>query len=613
VTSPFPFERPTTLVKPGGVPALLERLDRAPAVGLDTESSGPNLLGKNMLNVLRSTLTGVSLATEEGAFYVPIGHVIRNVGLDEVEKLFAWRPKPEVPLYIHGAKHEAKAFATGPFPWPLLEHRKIGCTQILAHLAQKGQNMGKKNVSFGLKQLVSEHLGYRMQTFEEVVGRGTFAGLDPKDPKVLRYACDDATGALAIAEFLIPFLLPGQLELFWKTRGRTFRAFAEMESTGFGLDVPCLEGHVETFERRLRELEEEWDFLIGGVSMRSSKQLQRLFEDGTWSSEGLQTTTQGFSTEREYVEKQLRVCKRGSLGYRAAVVKLEHGRLSKLVSTYGRKLVDLSRQYPDFRLHGSFNPTGTVTGRPSSSDPNLLNIPTRTEEGRRIREALTAGREGWTLLSADYSQVELRILAHLLGGGNLFSGLVAGADPHQITADNAGTDRPGGKYLNFAIIYGVGTGNIAKNLGCSVSKAKSIIDTLNRNEPGIEQLRSRIESASRKRGYVRTLAGRHQLLPDLRSSSKSLRASAERKVFNTPHQGGAADIMDAGMMAFFDAKDDDRCRLVCQVYDDLVCLVRDDYLDEARELLQTSLESAWDLRVPLVAEPADGYRWSDHK
>ena len=600
-----------TLVKGPELPSLMERWDKAPEIGLDTESHGPNLMGKKFLNVHRSSLTGVSLATEEGAWYIPVAHIKRNVNLFWLQKFFAWRF--DGPVWIHNLKHELHAAKTGPLSWDLASFPRLGCTQILAHLAQMGENMGQKNVSFGLKQLAKLHLDMDMATFEEVTKGVSFASLDPKDPVALKYACDDAEAALKLSRVLRDGLLEGQEDLFWKTRGRTPHAFQEMEETGFGLDVPKLEKNLVVFEARLAELEAEWSFLVGGISMRSSQQLQEMYTRGHWSTKDVKENSQGYSTEKEYVLKQLDLCKKGSTGYDAAKVKVEHGTLSKLVSTYGKSLIEGSYQHPDFRVHGSFNPTGTVTGRPSSSGPNLLNIPVRTDEGKLIRDAFTAGREGWTLLSADYSQIELRILAHLMGQGTLFDGFHHGMDPHQITADNAGTDRDGGKFLNFAIIYGVGIMKIAKQIGCSFGRAKGIMAKLNESEPGIELLRNRIVSLSAKRGYVKTISGRHQLLPGLKSKSQGIRGSAERKAFNTPHQGGAADIMDAGMMKFYDQKDHSRCKLVCQVYDDLVMMVRDDYVDECEVLLQQSLESAWKLDVPLVAEPARGYRWSSHK
>ena len=601
-----------TLVKGPEIPSLLERWEKAPGLGLDTESSGPNLVGKKMLNVFRSSLTGVSISTEEGSWYIPVGHRKHNVNLHWLSKFFGWTYFGDT--WIHNVKHELHAANTAPLPWVLGETwPNLLCTQNLAHLAQMGYDQGRKSVSFGLKKLAKLHLGMDMLEFEEATKGVSFCELSPKDKTTLRYACEDAEAALRLSGVLRDGLLPGQEELFRSVRGRTPRCFAEMEATGFGLDVDRLEKNTSMFEKRVAELEEEWAFEVGPVNIRSSQQLQKLYDDGDWSTVGVKENTQGFSTEKEYVEKQMVLCEKGSKGWEAARIKVEHSRLSKLVSTYGHTLVEQSRQYPDFRLHGSFNPTGTVTGRPSSSGPNLLNIPARSAEGKLIRESFTAGMDDWTLVSADYSQIELRILAHLMGEGNLYEGFHHGDDPHQLTANLAGTDRDGGKYLNFAIIYGVGMENISKNLQCSISKAKKIMDTLNRNEPGIARLRNKIIAKSQSRGYVKTLAGRHQLLPDLKASGSGRRGSAERKCFNTPHQGGAADIMDAGMMAFYRAKDHDRCKLVCQVYDDLVTVMRNDYVEEGMSLLQSSLENAWDLKVPLVAEPAHGYRWSEHK
>ena len=595
---------------------VLNALERAEDIGLDTESDAPLLTHrpkkKQMINVHRSTLAGLSLAVEGRAWYIPVGHRKHNLDLHAASVLFRAIEGSKARFWAHNAKHEVLAARRAPVPWDIEAVRNLGCTQSLTHLAQKALNQGRKNQSLRLKDLSKLHLGMEQLTFEEATGGRDFGQLDPRDPVAVKYACDDAVAALGLAKKLVPELLPGQEDLFWRTRGQTYRCFADMEATGFGLDVPRLEEHLADFKRRLAELEEEWSFLVGDVSMRSSQQLQALFERGMWDPKDLPRTAHGYSTEKEYIGWQLERCCAGSPGYEAARVKLEHGSLAKLVSTYGHKLVEKAYQHSDLRLHGSFNPTGTVTGRPSSSDPNLLNIPVRTEEGRKIRDAFVS-REGWTLVSADYSQVELRILAHLLGEGRLYETFQAGGDAHQATADAAGVTRDVGKFLNFAIIYGVGLSKLAKVAGVSMGGAKRIMDTLHANEPGIAHLKERVVDVSRKRGYVRTLAGRHQLLPYLKSSNDDLRYSDERKAFNTPHQGGAADIMDAGMLAFFRRMDRSKCHLVCQVYDDLVCEMRDDYVEEGEALLRECLESAWDLRVPLVAEPARGKRWSAHK
>lgn len=596
--------------------SVIDVLGHAEQIGLDTESSGPLLIHrpkkKQMINVFRSSLTGISVAVPGEAWYIPVGHRKHNLDLESLSRFYRALGDFRGKVWAHNAKHELHAAGGSPVPWDLGAVERLGCTQVLAHLAQQAVNQGKANQSLGLKELSAHHLGMEQFTFDEVTKGYDFSQLDPRDEDTLRYACEDAEAALGLAEKLVPLLLEGQEELFWRVRGQTYRCFAEMEQTGFGLDVARLEEHLGGFQKRLTELEDEWSFLLGGISMSSSKQLQELYSRGIWDPKDIPENTQGFSTEKEYIDWQLHRCPRRSLGHEAARVKLEHGALQKLVSTYGGKLIEKAYQYPDLRLHGSFNPTGTVTGRPSSSDPNLLNIPARTAEGKKIRDAFVA-RPGWTLLSADYSQIELRILAHLLGEGRLFTTFMHGGDAHQATADAAGVSRDVGKFLNFAIIYGVGLGKLAKVAGVSMGGARKIMDTLHENEPGIAHLKQRVIDVSRKRGYVRTLAGRHQVLPYLSSRNADLRSSDERKAFNTPHQGGAADIMDAGMLAFWKAKDDSKCRLVCQVYDDLVCEVREDYLEEAEELLKTTMENAWKLKVPLVAEPASGYRWSEHK
>lgn len=591
--------------------SLFSAIEQAPAIGFDTESDGPNVAGKRMLNVHRSTLAGVSFSTGDRSWYVAVNHRKHNCDLHRLGHLFQAMRDSDATWACHSLKHEIHAARSAPIPWVLPE--RVACTQVLSHLTQQGVNQGKENVSFGLKALTREHLGMDQMDFDTATKGYGVGAHDSKDPDLLRYVCEDAEGALGLFSFLPTKALPGQMDLFWRTRGRTPRAFAQMEQTGIGLDFATHERNLRTFDARVAALREQWEFLAPGTNPGSSKQLQALYDNGTWSTKDIPKTTHGYSTEKEYIGWQLQRCKPGSLGHALAECKVELSRLTKLVSTYGYGLIRNARQYPDFRVHGSFNPTGTQTGRPSSSDPNMLNFPVRTEEGKLIRQALVS-RDGWTLVSADYSQVELRILAHLLREGRLFTTLLQGGDPHQATADLAGVDRAVGKFLNFAIIYGVGLHKLAKVAGVDFRGAKRIMDTLLRNEPGIAHLKQSVVEATRQRGYVRTLAGRHQVLPYINSRNGDLRMSAERKAFNTPHQGGAADIMDAGMMAMWDRMDHSKCRFVVQVYDDLVCEMRDDYVEEGSALLQECLEGAWPtLRVPLVVDPARGKRWSEHK
>lgn len=602
---------------PEALQELANKLERFPAIGLDTESSGPllvHLKGKNeRLNLYRSSLTGLSLATPDGeAYYVPIGHRRHNADLHSLTKLYAAIRAYCGHIWIHNLKWELGSFHYGPIPSPLHPGQHLGCTQVGCWLTQK---QGSVASPYGLKALTKRHLGMEQLNFEEATKGRDFSELDPRQERTLKYACEDAIGALRLGEeIILPELESrGLVDLFWDIETQVPRVYRHMEDAGMGLDPDSLLPTMERFEAEIAQIQDDWDWLLPKrIKLNSAKDLQWFFKEGHWDSTDVASSKYGFSTEKEYVEWQLDRCPDGSLGYRAAQLKQRHSQLTKLVSTYGMAMLEKAWQYPDQRLHGGFNPTGTATGRPSSSYPNLLNIPTRTKEGKAIRDAFLA-REGWTLVSADYSQIELRVLAHLLGKGRLFDTLQAGGDPHQATADAAKTTRDVGKFLNFAIIYGVGREKLARKAGTNDAGAKRIMETLKDNEPGIFELRDKVVAATHKRGYVKTLLGRFRVLPGIKAKSYEIKGHAERAAFNTPIQGGARDIMTLGMLDFYRKMDHSRCRIVCQVYDDLVTEMREDYVREGKALLQDCLENAYKLKVPLVAEPAEGRRWSQHK
>lgn len=599
--------------------ALANKLDSFPSLGLDTESSGPllvHLTGKDeMLNLYRSSLTGLSIALPDGiSYYVPISHRRHNTDLESLSRLYAALAGYKGVIWIHNARWELGAFRYGPLPSPLQPSHRIGCTQVGTWLVQKGTMEGGAK-GFGLKDLTKKHFGMEQLTFEEATGGKDFSELDPRDAVTLRYACEDAVGALRLGEeVVLPGLRKHGLEdLFWGTEMDVVRCFRHMEDTGWLLDPESLETTTREFEAEIAQLEEEWDWLLPKrIKLTSSKALQWFYQEGHWDPEGVEVKAHGPSTEKEYISWQLHRCKPGSLGHEAARIKVRHSALTKLVSTYGYSLLEKAWQYPDMRLHGNMNPTGTATGRPSSSYPNMLNIPARSKEGKRIREAFIS-RPGWTLVSADYSQIELRILAHFLGKGRLFDAIASGGDPHQATADAARVTRDIGKTLNFAVIYGVGEESLGRKTGIGTAAAKRALENLKQGEPGIESLRLRVIALTEQRGYVKTLSGRFRRLPGIRAKAWGAKGHAERAAFNTPFQGGARDIMTQGMLSFFRQMDHTRCRLVSQIYDDLITEMEDSYVEEGQALLQQCLESAWKLAVPLVAEPATGKRWSEHK
>lgn len=614
-------------------------------VGFDTESHGPELTHQKFINVYRSQLTGFSLAFADGtSYYVPVNHAKGNAAFQEAMGLLRVLVEDGM-CAVHNLKHERRVLSMEG-----LEERWTNaiCTQVLCWMLQVSEG------GYGLKHLASSLLGFDMKTFEETTGGLPFNALDTKD--AVDYACQDAEAALLLAQRYYPLQYPeldrfrGMKPAFWNREMPYIEVLQHMEDSGMLLDCDKLREVVSDFRSRAKSVLSQWQAvcrehgllrwevddncldLEEAISPTSSKQLQLLFQTGHWAAEGVPYKATGYSTSAEYVRMQIDSLPSSEVGKQLAELKLEHSKLNKLVTTYGEKLIEIASQYPDGRLHCNYLHTGTATGRLSSSGPNLQNIPARTEEGLRIRDAFVAP-EGWSLVSADYSQIELRVLAHFCGEGALFEGYCQGADVHQAVADQLGVTRSQGKTTNFASVYGVGPKKLSRSLGMTLDECKAFLDRYKKEfAPEVFALLEKAAAVAERRGYVRTLGGRirrsklkeaREYLDGLRSShnaSEEARreawgrmASEERKAGNTPIQGGARDVMVEGTLRFYRRMDRERCKIIAQIHDDLVCEVRDDYVEECSRLLKESLEGAWELRVPLVVEPVVGKRWSDLK
>lgn len=621
---------------------LANSLEKFPVIGYDTESSGPILPARRksdeFINVYRSSLTGISISTPEHDYYVPVGHRKGNADLASLDKLETALTRYRGTLAAHSLKHEIKTGAhSNPLDATFLLPQRSACTQVLCWLTQRPSSTEKR--PYSLKHLSKTYLGIEQATFDETTNGLDFSQLDPVSPRVLKYACDDALAARLLWEKFSPELkehksILGTLEDWFRQVEMPFLGvLADMEDAGVGLDPERLLEAIRAFEAEISDLEDEWAWLVPkSVKLTSSKALQWFYSEGHWNADGLPRGKSGAtSTKKEHVKSQLALCPTGSIGYEAARIKLRHSGLTKLISTYGQALLDRAWSYPDLRLHGAFNPTGTATGRLSSNDPNMQNLPARSKEGKLIREAIIAA-PGKTLLSADYSQIELRVLAHLLGSGPLWEGYRRGDNVHQNTADSVGVTYDIGKVLNFLVVYGGGARKLAEaGGGLTLDDAKAALERFKGEYPDIFELKDRMIAAAEKRGFIRTLSGRFRRLEigkyrsalskvdhlgyknETRRAAWARLGQEERKAPNTSVQGTAGDIMKLGMLAFHKNVDLSRCKPIIQVHDDLVTECDKNYLDEATEILKNSMENAWKLSVPLVVAPAHGDRWSEHK
>ncbi len=391
---------------------------------------------------------------------------------------------------------------------------------------------------------------------------------------------------------------------------------AEMEKAGFRVDIDGLKNYSELLGKLEKEAEERI-FVFAGTefNVNSPKQLSEvLFEKLMIPSPGKKTKT-GYSTNAEVLEK-LRP-------YHPIIEEiLEYRKVAKLKSTYADGLVKAAD--PDGRVRTNFKQTGTATGRLSSTEPNLQNIPIRTELGRELRHYFLPENEDYLLLDADYSQIELRILADISSDENMISAFLSGADIHTSTASKVfgvpmdsvtSEQRKRAKAVNFGIVYGIGAFSLASDLNISRAKASEYIESYLENYPGVRDYLHNVVKEAYAKGYVTTPLGRRRYIPELAGQNKNLKNFGERVAMNSPIQGSAADIIKIAMINVQRKLKESGCdaRLILQVHDELLIEAHRDCADKVAKILQSEMENAADLAVPLIAEVSKGTNWYDNK
>jgi DNA polymerase-1 len=489
-------------------------------------------------------------------------------------------------------------------------------TMIAAWLNEPGSR------ALGLKDLAWSRLKVEMTPITALIGSGKSQITMDRVPAAAAasYAAADAATTLRLAELLLPELAEkGLTSLFLDVEMPLVPVLVAMESAGVRLDVPYLKQMSVELTGRLRQLEKEIQQIAGyAFNVNSTQQLSDvLFGKLGLAAEGLKKTQAGtYSTAADVLE--------GLRGKHAIVdLILEQRQLSKLLSTYVDALPGMVNPRTG-RLHTSFNQTGAETGRLSSSNPNLQNIPVRTEIGREIRRAFVA-EERWQLLSADYSQVELRILAHVSGDANLLAAFARGEDIHasaaaavygvpldQVTKAQRGV----AKMMNFATSYGVSAYGLAQRTGLSRSEAEQFMERYFSTYPGVKRYLDETRALARARGYVETLLGRRRYFPVLRTTASgsqayAIRQAAERAAINHPIQGTAADIIKIAMIRLFRALNAGgyRSRLILQVHDELVLEVPPDELPAVARLVKETMEAAYALKAALKVDLEVGKNW----
>jgi DNA polymerase-1 len=580
---------------------VLRAIRKAHTYCLDAETTS--------LNPLDAELVGVSLAVEEGkAWYIPVGHrsddALPQVPLAQV--LAAVRALLEdstLSLVGQNTKYDAMVLAQYQL-WP---YNFTGDTMLASYLLDP-------NKRHNLNDLAWEHLQYRMLTYEAVTdgGKKNFADVSVAD--ATRYSGEDADMTLRLAHKLFPRVQEeGMGALFTDIEVPLALVLAKMELAGIRIDVQFLASLSSEFGERRRQLEKEVYALAGEeFNLASPKQLQAVLFDKLGLPRGKKTAT-GSSTDSSVLEALAEQ-------YPLPAKILEYRGFAKLQSTYVDALPKLLHAKTR-RVHTSFNQTVTATGRLSSSNPNLQNIPIRSEEGRRIREAFIPA-PGQVLLSADYSQIELRLLAHLSQDPVLMESFQKEQDVHARTASElfqvpvaavSADQRRQAKTINFGIIYGMGALRLARSLGIPTRTAQTYISQYFARYQRIKSYMDGVLVEARARGYVTTLLGRRRYVPDLHSKNPQMASAAERAAINTPIQGTAADLIKMAMVAIDRRLEQERLRtrMLLQVHDELLFEVPEQEVERVKKLVCEVMEGVMLLRVPLRVDIGTGKNWAE--
>ncbi len=585
--------------------AWLEKLKAAEVFAFDTETDS--------LDYMVANLVGLSFATEEGvAAYVPVAHdyldapkqLDRDWVLAQLKPILEDDSQSKVGQNL---KYDASVLARYD-----IELKGIKYDTMLASYVYN--SVGGKH---DMDSLALRFLQHSCISFEQIAGKGkkqlTFNQIELEQASP--YAAEDADVTLRLHNRLIANIESDDKlkAIYEQIEVPLVPVLSRIERTGVLIDDMKLSAQSQEIAQRLDELEQKaYEVAEQEFNMNSPKQLQAiLFEK--MGLPVVKKTPSGTPSTNEEVLQEL------ALDYPLPKLILEYRGLAKLKSTYTDKLPKMINPETG-RVHTSYHQAVTATGRLSSTDPNLQNIPIRNEEGRRIRQAFIAPH-GYKIMAVDYSQIELRIMAHLSGDKALLEAFQQGKDIHAATAaeiigvnieDVTSEQRRRAKAVNFGLIYGMSAFGLAKQLGIPRGEAQQYMDTYFERYPGVMQYMEDTRSAASEQGYVETIFGRRLHLPEIKSRNGMRRKAAERAAINAPMQGTAADIIKKAMLLvdeWIQKEGDGRVKLLMQVHDELVFEVQESSLAEIESKVQELMESAAQLEVPLVAEAGHGDNW----
>jgi DNA polymerase I len=594
-----------TILSEAQFEAWLAKLESAPLVAVDTETTSPDPMA--------ARLVGISFACGPGeAAYLPLVH--RYPGAPQqlpfdatLARLKRWLEDPSKPKVARDAKYDKHVFANHGVQLRGLLYDTLLESYVLE--SHKPHDLGS---------MAERHLGVSTINYKDVAGKGVGQiGFDQVDIEhATEYSAEDSDVTLQLHAAVYPQIAREENldHIYQHIEMPTLQVLFRMERNGVLLDVPLLEAQSRELGEKMLDIERAAHVLAEQpFNLNSTKQIQEiLFERQKLPVK--KKTPGGVPSTDEDVLAEL------ALDYPLPKLLLDYRGLVKLKSTYTDKLPRMVNAATG-RVHTNYAQAVAVTGRLSSNEPNLQNIPIRTAEGRRIREAFIAP-EGWRIVSADYSQIELRIMAHLSGDPGLLKAFAQGEDIHRATAAEVfalGLDevtseqRRYAKVINFGLIYGMSAFGLAVNLGLDRSTAQAYIERYFARYPGVKAYMDRTRNAAREAGYVETVFGRRLHLMEIRSSNVQRRQGAERAAINAPMQGTAADLIKLAMIAIQDWLDREglQSRLIMQVHDELVLEVPERELSIVREALHERMTGVAQLNVPLVVDVGVGANWDE--
>jgi DNA polymerase-1 len=587
------------------VKKLCAELAKKKEVAVDTETTS--------LNSLEAELVGISLSAEAGkAYYIPVRHDDKksNLPLDqtlsEIKKLLL---NDKVQKFGQNIKYDLEVFHRYD-----IDIEPISFDTMLASYV-----IDPTSREHSLDYQAMKHFNYKMQPITDLIGTGknqkNFATVSVKDATF--YAAEDADYTYRLRGALAPQIHKNQLDdLYYNIELPLVKVLAAVEEAGIKVNADFLEALSKKTENSLVDITKNIYKIAGGeFNINSTQQLSHvLFEKLKLPTKGKTAKKTGFSTDVKVLEELAAI-------HELPKLILDYRQLNKLKNTYIDAIPALISKHTG-RVHTTFNQTIAATGRLSSVDPNLQNIPVRTEEGREIRKAFIPGSKDYQLLVADYSQIELRILAHYSEDKTLIKAFKDGEDIHARTAAEVfGVDmkkvtpdqRRAAKTANFAVIYGVSAYGLSQQSELNVEQSKTFIDNYFKRYPGVKKYMDSTIEFARKNGYVTTLFNRRRYIREINDQNRTVRQFAERTAINTPVQGTAADMIKLAMIRIHKNMHGLKSKMVLQVHDELIFDVHNPELDKVKKIVKDGMENAVKLKVPVVVDMGVGSSWFDAK